>query len=124
MKYATKGKFLIVFQNLCFISIEKDLSGSDNDSALSSAPPSLSPQPGTQSNSPDVWQTVSIDSSFWFLIWKTTVNEELKKQRKNWKEEIELKNEYDIFIQKEKFHFECKTEMIIAKKVRSKKEIL
>lgn len=35
----------------------KDLSGSDNDSALSSAPPSLSPQPGTQSNSPDVWQT-------------------------------------------------------------------
>lgn len=45
-----------MFQNLCF---EKDLSGSDNDSALSSAPPSLSPQPGTQSNSPDVWQTVS-----------------------------------------------------------------
>ncbi|XP_055301822.1 centromere protein F isoform X2 [Sitodiplosis mosellana] len=39
----------------------KDLSGSDNDSALSSAPPSLSPQPGTQSNSPDVWQTLLKD---------------------------------------------------------------
>lgn len=53
--------FSHTFFNFYFISIacEKDLSGSDNDSALSSAPPSLSPQPGTQSNSPDVWQTVS-----------------------------------------------------------------
>lgn len=55
--------FLVFFH---FISgcIQKDLSGSDNDSALSSAPPSLSPQPGTQSNSPDVWQTVSRAFSF------------------------------------------------------------
>lgn len=40
--------------------LTQDMCGSeDNDSALSSAPPSLSPQPGTQPNSPDVWQTVS-----------------------------------------------------------------
>lgn len=37
----------------------QDQPGSDNDSALSSAPPSLSPQPGLFSNSPDEWNLVS-----------------------------------------------------------------
>lgn len=72
-----KLQFLIVFQNLCF---KKDLSGSDNDSALSSAPPSLSPQPGTQSNSPDVWQTVS--QCFFFYKWNFLQMESSKVEEK------------------------------------------
>lgn len=40
-----------------FIFFFQDPAGSDNDSALSSAPPSLSPQPNSP---PDVWQTVRL----------------------------------------------------------------
>lgn len=35
-----------------------DLQGSDYDSAVSSAPPSLSPQPGIFTNSQEEWQLV------------------------------------------------------------------
>lgn len=38
---------------------EMDLQGSDYDSAVSSAPPSLSPQPGNFTNSPEDWNLVS-----------------------------------------------------------------
>ncbi|XP_031635433.1 janus kinase and microtubule-interacting protein 3-like [Contarinia nasturtii] len=60
MPHEIRERIMNVQNELQFCK-SKDLSGSDNDSALSSAPPSLSPQPGTQSNSPDVWQTLLKD---------------------------------------------------------------
>ncbi|KAG4075408.1 hypothetical protein HA402_015061 [Bradysia odoriphaga] len=47
---------------LSYYKTNKDTSGSDNDSVLSSSPPSLSPQPGTYPNSADIWQMRSKDS--------------------------------------------------------------
>lgn len=54
--------FLLSFQphesELSYYKTNKDTSGSDNDSVLSSSPPSLSPQPGTYPNNSDIWQMV------------------------------------------------------------------
>lgn len=43
---------------ISYYKTNKDTSGSDNDSVLSSSPPSLSPQPGTYPNNTDIWQMV------------------------------------------------------------------
>lgn len=62
------GNHNIINIELSHYLCRKDSSGSDNDSALSSAPPSLSPQPGTQSNTSDVWQAVRAKNHLLFII--------------------------------------------------------
>lgn len=56
---------------LSYYKTNKDTSGSDNDSVLSSSPPSLSPQPGTYPNNTDIWQMVI---SHICLLWWIEVN--------------------------------------------------
>lgn len=69
---------------LSYYKTNKDTSGSDNDSVLSSSPPSLSPQPGTYPNSADIWQMRSKDSK---------LLDNLQKDYDNLQEEYSLLND-------------------------------
>ncbi len=57
---------------LSYYKTNKDTSGSDNDSVLSSSPPSLSPQPGTYPNNADIWQMVNFVLIFCHFKQKNT----------------------------------------------------
>ncbi|KAJ6636146.1 hypothetical protein Bhyg_14733, partial [Pseudolycoriella hygida] len=69
---------------LSYYKTNKDTSGSDNDSVLSSSPQSLSPQPGTYPNNSDIWQMRSQDSK---------LLDSLQKEFENLQEKYGLLNE-------------------------------